>query len=194
MFGSRPTAAADTPAPPVDVSGEGVLTALLVTSMGEVTVELLEKDAPRTVANFVGLATGKVEWADPLTGQKTSRPLYDGTTFHRVIPDFMIQGGDPAGNGTGGPGFNWADEASALRIRHDRPGLLSMANRGPNTNGSQFFLTEVPTPWLDGKHAVFGRVTAGMDVVQRIARVPAAGGNNRPLTPVKLQEVRIYRA
>jgi len=193
MFGFRSAPAADTPAPPVDIAGSGTLTAVFVTSMGEITVELLEAEAPRTVANFVGLATGKVEWQDPMTGQKSTRPMYDGTIFHRVIPDFMIQGGDPAGNGTGGPGFRWADEASALKVKHDRAGLLSMANAGPNTNGSQFFLTEVPTPWLDGKHAVFGRVTSGLDVIQRIARVPA-NQSNKPVTPVKLQNVRIFRA
>jgi peptidyl-prolyl cis-trans isomerase A (cyclophilin A) len=193
MFGFRNSApASDTPAPAVE-AGEGTLTAVFVTSMGDVTVELLEKEAPRSVANFVALATGKLEWTDPLTNAKTSRPLYDGTVFHRVIPDFMIQGGDPAGNGTGGPGFRWADEASALKIKHDRGGLLSMANAGPNTNGSQFFLTEVATPWLDGKHAVFGRVTSGLDIIQRIARVPA-NQSNKPLTPVKLQTVRISRA
>jgi peptidyl-prolyl cis-trans isomerase A (cyclophilin A) len=188
LFG---TSAPDSPAPPVDIPGEGTLTATFVTSMGDVVVELLEKEAPRSVANFVGLATGIVEWTDP-SGAATKRPLYDGTDFHRVIPDFMIQGGDPRGNGTGGPGFRWKDEASALKIKHDRGGLLSMANAGPNTNGSQFFLTEVATPWLDGKHAVFGRVTKGLDVIQKIARVPT-GANNRPLTNVKLVKVVIAR-
>ena len=182
MFGFRNNAP-DSPAPPVDVPGEGTLTATFVTSMGDIVVELLEKEAPRCVANFVGLANGVVG----------GKRFYDGTVFHRVIPDFMIQGGCPQGTGTGGPGYDWADEASALKIRHDRPGLLSMANRGPNTNGSQFFLTEVPTPWLDGKHAVFGRVTSGLDLIQKITRVPA-NQMNKPLTPVKLVEVRIARA
>ena len=146
----------DSPAPPIEelVPGDGQLRATFKTSMGDITVELYEKDAPRTVANFVGLATGAVEWTDP-SGNKTKRPLYSGTIFHRVIPDFMIQGGDPQGDGRGGPGYRFGDEISPNR-KHDRPGMLSMANAGPGTNGSQFFLTEIATPWLDGKHAVFG--------------------------------------
>ncbi|MFZ5481932.1 MAG: peptidylprolyl isomerase [Myxococcota bacterium] len=187
MFGSTP----DSPAPPVDVPGEGQLKALFRTTMGDIEIELFEKEAPRTVANFVGLALGKVEWTDP-TGKKSSRPLYNGTIFHRVIPQFMVQGGDPQGDGRGGPGFRWKDEPSALRLKHDRPGMLSMANAGPNTNGSQFFLTEVPTPHLDGRHAVFGRVVTGLDLVSKIARVPR-NQNDRPLTPVKLSEVVVYR-
>jgi len=187
-FGSTP----DTPAPPVDyIPGTGPLKALLRTSMGDIEVELLEKEAPRTVANFVGLATGRVEWTGP-SGRKSTTPLYNGTIFHRVIPNFMIQGGDPAGDGRGGPGFRWKDEASALRVRHDRGGLLSMANAGPNTNGSQFFLTEVPTPHLDGRHAVFGRVVANQELVATIARVPR-GAMDRPQTPVTLNEVVVYR-
>ena len=118
--------------------------------------------------------------------------MYDGTIFHRVIKDFMIQGGDPKGEGTGGPGYKWKDEAAALKLRHDRRGLLSMANAGPNTNGSQFFLTEVVTPWLDGKHAVFGKVIDGMALVPQITRVPQ-NQNNKPLTPVKLIQVLVYR-
>jgi len=188
MFG---LGAQDTPAPAVDVPGEGPLKALFRTTMGDIECELFEKEAPRTVANFVGLATGKVQWTDP-RGQKVDRPLYDGTIFHRVIPQFMIQGGDPNGTGTGGPGYKWKDEASALRLRHDRPGLLSMANAGPNTNGSQFFLTEVPTPWLDGKHAVFGKVIANLELVAKITHVPQ-NAQNRPLTPIKLEQVLIYR-
>lgn len=186
MFGSAP----DSPAPPVNIPGTGVLKALFRTSMGDIEVELLEAEAPRTVANFVGLATGTVEWTDP-RGAKTTRPLYNGTVFHRVIQQFMIQGGDPAGNGTGGPGFKWKDEPSALKVRHDRAGVLSMANAGPNTNGSQFFLTEVPTPHLDGKHAVFGRVVDNLALVGKIARVPNAG--SRPTPPVTLNEVVVYR-
>jgi peptidyl-prolyl cis-trans isomerase A (cyclophilin A) len=187
MFGSTP----DTPASPVDVPGEGQLKALLRTTMGDIEIELFEKEAPRTVANFVGLALGNVEWTDP-TGKKSSRPLYSGTIFHRVIPQFMIQGGDPQGDGRGGPGYRWKDEPSALRLKHDRPGMLSMANAGPNTNGSQFFVTEVPTPHLDGRHAVFGRIVSGLDLVGKIARVPR-NQNDRPLTPVKLNEVVVYR-
>lgn len=187
-FGSAP----DSPAPAVTyVEGTGALRALFRTSMGDIEVEFFEAEAPRTVANFVGLATGNVEWTNP-QGRKVKAPLYNGTIFHRVIPQFMIQGGDPAGNGTGGPGFRWKDEAAALKLRHNQPGLLSMANAGPNTNGSQFFLTEVPTPHLDGRHAVFGKVIDNLALVNTIARVPVGGGN-RPVTPVTLNEVRVYR-
>lgn len=183
--------ASDTPAPQVNVPGEGPLRALLRTSMGEVEVELFEREAPRTVANFVALASGAVEWKRP-TGEKTRDPLYKGLIFHRVLPGMLVQGGDPKGDGSGGPGYAWKDEPSALKLRHDRPGLLSMANRGADTNGSQFFLTLVPFPELDGKHAVFGRIVAGLDVVERIARTPR-NQNDKPLTPVKLREVQVYR-
>ena len=183
--------APDSPAPPVQIPGDGQLMARLCTTMGDIDVELVEKEAPRTVANFVALATGGVEWTDP-SGRRRKDSLYANTIFHRVIPDFMIQGGDPAGKGTGGPGFKWKDEASALKLKHDRPGVLSMANAGPNTNGSQFFLTEVPTPWLDGKHAVFGYVVSGLDLVQRITRVPR-NQQDRPVDPIKLKAVEIYR-
>ena len=188
MFGFG---ASDTPASPVNIPGEGSLRAILRTTMGDVEVELYEKEAPRTVANFVALATGGLEWTRP-TGEKTTEPLYKGLIFHRVIPQFMIQCGCPKGEGTTGPGYTWKDEPSALKLCHDRAGILSMANRGPDTNGSQFFVTEVPTPHLDGRHAVFGSVVAGLDLVQRIARVPR-NQNDKPLTPVKLQEVVVYR-
>lgn len=183
----------DTPAPPIEtlVPGTGELRATFETSMGDITVRLLEREAPRTVANFVALATGQVEWTDPASGQKTRRPLYSGTQFHRVIPDFMIQGGCPLGRGTGGPGWRFGDEI-APGLRHDRPGVLSMANAGPSTNGSQFFLCEVPTPWLDGKHAVFGYVIAGQELISKIARVPSGPGN-RPVTPVTLNQVAVFR-
>jgi peptidyl-prolyl cis-trans isomerase A (cyclophilin A) len=183
----------DTPAPSIEllVPGAGELRATFQTSMGDITVRLLEQEAPRTVANFVALATGQVEWTDPASGQKTRRALYSGTQFHRVIPDFMIQGGCPLGRGTGGPGWKFGDEIVPA-LRHDRPGVLSMANSGPNTNGSQFFLCEVPTPWLDGKHAVFGYVTSGQELIARIARVPTGAGN-RPLTPVTLNQVAVFR-
>jgi peptidyl-prolyl cis-trans isomerase A (cyclophilin A) len=183
----------DTPAPPIEtlVPGAGELRATFETSMGAITVRLLDEEAPRTVANFVALATGQVEWTDPATGQKTKRPLYSGTQFHRVIPDFMIQGGCPLGRGTGGPGWKFGDEI-VPSLRHDRPGVLSMANSGPNTNGSQFFLCEVPTPWLDGKHAVFGYVVSGQELIARIARVPSGPGN-RPNTPVTLNQVAVFR-
>lgn len=174
----------DTPAPPVQIDGQGQLMARFVTSAGNIEAILHEDRVPRTIANFVALATGAVEWTRP-TGGATSDPLYSGTVFHRVIPDFMIQGGCPQGDGRGGPGWRFADEIDA-ELRHDVPGVLSMANAGPNTNGSQFFITEVPTPWLDGKHAVFGRVTEGFELVPKIARM----GNGE----VALEKVEIYRA
>lgn len=166
------------------------LYAIFETSMGNITVILFEKEAPKTVANFIELAQGKKEWRDPKTGKMTKRPLYDGTIFHRVIPEFMIQGGDPAGNGTGGPGYTFEDEFTP-KLRHDSPGRLSMANRGPNTNGSQFFITEVPTPWLDGRHTIFGQVLDGLDLVKKIARVKAS--RNRPVEDVVLKRVVIKR-
>ena len=168
-----------------------VMYAIFETSMGNITAELFEKEAPNTVANFVDLAEGKKEWKDPKTGKMVKRPLYTGTIFHRVIPEFMIQGGDPKGNGTGGPGYRFADEFSP-KLRHDKPGRLSMANSGPNTNGSQFFITEVPTPWLDNRHSIFGQVTEGMDVVRKIARVKQSRGN-KPVTDVILKKVIIKR-
>lgn len=182
----------DSPAPPIEtlVPGDGDLFARFETSMGNITVRLLEREAPRTVANFVALATGQVEWTDPSSGQKTKRPLYSGTQFHRVIPEFMIQGGCPMGRGTGNPGWKFGDEFGP-GLRHDRPGVLSMANSGPNTNGSQFFLCEVPTPWLDGKHAVFGYVTQGLEHIEAIARVPAS--STRPSQPVTLNQVAVFR-
>ena len=165
--------------------------AVFDTTQGKIVCRLFEKEAPQTVANFIGLAEGTKEWTDPKTGQKVKRPLYDGSLFHRVIPDFMIQGGDPEGNGTGGPGYKFADEFSPA-LKHDKPGRLSMANAGPNTNGSQFFITEKPTPWLDGRHTIFGEVVEGMDVVSKIARVPR-GANDRPSTDVVMKKVTILR-
>jgi peptidyl-prolyl cis-trans isomerase A (cyclophilin A) len=154
------------------------------TSMGDIVVKLMPQKAPRTVENFVGLAEGTKEWTDPKTGQKVKRPLYDGTVFHRVISQFMIQGGDPLGNGTGGPGYRFGDEIGPDN-RFDRPGLLAMANAGPNTNGSQFFITEVPTPHLDRGHTIFGEAVKGQDLVAKIAR----GGNGR----TRLDKVVITR-
>ena len=139
------------------------------TSMGDIVVKLLPEKAPKTVENFVGLAEGTREWTDPRTGQKQKRPLYDGTLFHRVIPQFMIQGGDPLGTGTGGPGYKFADEIGPDN-KFSKAGLLAMANAGPNTNGSQFFITEVPTPHLDRGHTIFGEVVKGGDLVARIAK------------------------
>lgn len=164
------------------------LYATLETSMGTIKVRLLPREAPKTVANFVGLAQGTKEWTDPKTGQKVKRPLYDGTIFHRVIPEFMIQGGDPLGRGTGGPGYRFEDEFSGRKF--DKPGLLAMANSGPNTNGSQFFVTEVATPWLNNRHTIFGEVIEGMEVVRTIARV-SKGPGDRPEHDVVLERVTI---
>ena len=140
------------------------LYAKFTTSAGAFTIRLFEKETPKTVANFVGLASGTKEWKDPVTGKGISKPFYDGLIFHRVIPEFMAQGGCPLGTGTGGPGYRFDGEYSK-NVRHDRGGLLSMANAGPGTDGSQFFLTFVPTPWLDGKHSIFGEVVEGKDVL-----------------------------
>ena len=165
--------------------GNGDLYAVFHTSRGNIVVKLFEKEAPKTVANFVGLATGKQEWVDPRNGQKSKAKLYDGTVFHRVIPQFMIQGGDPLGTGTGGPGYRFEDEFQSGR-KFDRPGLLAMANAGPNTNGSQFFITEVPTPHLNNRHTIFGEVVKGQDLVPQIARA----GNAQ----TKLKHVEIIRS
>jgi peptidyl-prolyl cis-trans isomerase A (cyclophilin A) len=169
-----------------------MLHAHFTTSEGSFTVRLFEDEAPRTVANFVGLAAGTKEWTDPRNGAKVTRPYYDGLIFHRVIAGFMIQGGDPLGTGTGGPGYQFADEFGAA-LRHAKAGILSMANAGPNTNGSQFFITLAPTPWLDGKHSVFGEVVEGMDVVERIGNTPTGKPGDRPLKPVVVQSVAVKR-
>jgi peptidyl-prolyl cis-trans isomerase A (cyclophilin A) len=169
-----------------------MLNAQFTTSEGNFTVRLFEQEAPNTVANFVGLAEGTKEWTDPKTHQKVKRPYYDGLIFHRVIEGFMIQGGDPLGTGTGGPGYNFADEFHA-RLRHSKAGILSMANAGPNTNGSQFFITLAPTPWLDNKHTVFGEVVEGMDVVSKIGKTATARPNDRPVKPITIQSVKITR-
>lgn len=160
------------------------------TSMGDLVIELFWDKVPNTVANFVGLAEGTKEWTDPRSRQKVKKPLYDGTLLHRVIPDFMIQGGDPLGNGTGGPGYRFADEFHPS-LKHDKPGILSMANSGPNSNGSQFFITEKATPWLDNKHSVFGQVVEGADLIAKITRVPTT--RDRPNKDVMLQHVLIGR-
>jgi peptidyl-prolyl cis-trans isomerase A (cyclophilin A) len=162
-----------------------------VTSEGTFTVRLHDQEAPNTVANFVGLAEGTKEWTDPRTNRKVTQPYYDGTVFHRVIDGFMIQGGDPLGQGIGGPGYNFADEFHPSR-RHDKAGILSMANRGPNTNGGQFFITLGPTPHLDDRHSVFGEVVSGMDVVKKIGST-RTGDRDRPLKDIVIQTVRIQR-
>ena len=165
-------------------------TATFTTSLGAFRVRLFPEHAPVTVQNFVELAKGEREWRDPRTGRSAKTPLYDGTIFHRVIPDFMIQGGDPQGTGRGGPGYDFEDEFPSGAPGLDRPGLLAMANAGPNTNGSQFFVTVAATPWLTGKHTVFGEVVEGMEVVDAISRVPT-GAMDRPREDVVLQQVTI---
>jgi peptidyl-prolyl cis-trans isomerase A (cyclophilin A) len=146
---------------------------------------------PNTVANFVGLAEGSKEWTDPRTNQKAQQPYYDGTIFHRVIDGFMIQGGDPLGQGYGGPGYKFADEFHP-NLRHSKAGILSMANAGPNTNGGQFFITLGPTPHLDNKHSVFGEVESGIDVVRKIGSTQV-GPRDRPVKDVVIQSVKIDR-
>src|SRR5579883_1278871 len=178
--------------PPINVPGQGQLYARFVTSMGNIVCRLEEERAPKPVKNFVGLATGTQEWKDPRTGEtKKGVPLYDGTIFHRVIPEFMIQGGCPLGQGTGNPGYRFEDEFHP-QLRHSGPGVLSMANSGPASNGCQFFITEVATPHLDNKHSVFGQAVVGADLVKKIARVPTKG--SRPAQDVVLQKVEIFRS
>jgi peptidyl-prolyl cis-trans isomerase A (cyclophilin A) len=165
--------------------------AIFETTLGAITCRLFEAEAPKTVANFIGLAEGAKEFTDPKTGQKTKRKFYDGLVFHRVIPQFMIQGGCPLGNGTGDPGYRFADEFHPS-LKHDKPGRLSMANAGPGTNGSQFFITVAETPWLDNRHTIFGEVVEGQDVADKISRAPR-GSNDRPRTDVVLERLRIER-
>jgi peptidyl-prolyl cis-trans isomerase A (cyclophilin A) len=167
------------------------LTATLRTNQGTIVVRLFPDHAPKTVRNFVELAEGTKEWTDPKTGRKTSARLYDGTVFHRVIPKFMIQGGDPLGTGTGGPGYKFADEFHPDLV-FNRPYLLAMANAGPGTNGSQFFITTVPTHHLDRKHTIFGEVISGDDVVEAISNV-RTGRNDRPADDVVIESVEIHR-
>ncbi len=165
--------------------------AVFETTEGSFTVRLFEKEVPKTVANFVDLAEGTKEWRDPSSGEKKTAPYYDGIIFHRVISGFMIQGGDRLGTGTGGPGYNFGDEFHPS-LRHSRPGILSMANAGPNTNGSQFFIMLGPTPHLDNRHSVFGEVVEGLDVVKKIGAVPT-GKQDRPVKPVVMNHVTIKR-
>ena len=167
------------------------LTATLTTTQGTVTIRLFPDHAPKTVRNFVELAEGGREWTDPRTRAMTKEKFYDGTIFHRVIPGFMIQGGDPLGTGTGGPGYQFGDEIHP-DLRFDKPYLLAMANAGPGTNGSQFFITVGPTPWLNGKHTIFGEVVGGADVVDKISHVETVPGD-RPVIDVVLQSVTIER-
>jgi peptidyl-prolyl cis-trans isomerase A (cyclophilin A) len=166
-----------------------MLLAHFTTSEGNFTARLFDAETPNTVANFAGLAGGTKEWTDPRTGKKVKQPYYNGTIFHRVIAGFMIQGGDPLGVGTGGPGYTFADEFHP-KLRHSKAGLLSMANRGPNTNGGQFFITLAETPWLDNKHTVFGEIIEGMDVVRAIGGAATSKPGDRPIKPVTIEAVR----
>lgn len=163
--------------------------AIFETTKGNITIMLYPDRAPETVANFIGLATGSKQWADPNLGGMTSKPLYDGTIFHRVIPDFMIQGGDPLGTGFGGPGYQFKDEFDDSLV-FSAPGRLAMANSGPNSNGSQFFITTVATPWLNHKHTIFGQVIDGEEIVEAISLVEK-DANNKPIEPVVIKKISI---
>ena len=165
--------------------------AQFVTSEGPFTVRLFDQEAPKTVENFVGLAEGTKEWTDPRTNKKVSTPYYDGVIFHRVINGFMIQSGDPLGQGIGGPGYRFKDEFHPS-LRHNKAGILSMANSGPNTSGGQFFITLGSTPHLDDRHSVFGEVVEGMEVVTKIGGTPT-GAQDRPVREIAIQSITIER-
>lgn len=180
----------------LNVTADQTIYATIKTSKGDIKLELYPESAPTTVANFVGLAEGTKQWVDPVTGEiVTDTPYYNGVIFHRVIENFMIQSGDRLGTGTGGPGYKFEDEIDPALV-FDGPGLLAMANAGPNTNGSQFFITHAETPWLNGKHTIFGKVVEGMDVVDVIATVEVIdpiSQNNKPVEDVVIEEVVIER-
>jgi peptidyl-prolyl cis-trans isomerase A (cyclophilin A) len=165
-------------------------TATFVTNLGSFTVALMPEHAPQTVENFVGLATGTRPWTDPRDGAAKNEPLYPGTVLHRVIEGFMIQGGDPTGTGTGGPGYQFDDECPPDGPTFNQPGRLAMANAGPSTNGCQFFVTVAETPWLNGRHTIFGQVTEGYDVVEKIGTVPTGPGD-RPVDEVVIERIDI---
>ena len=167
--------------------------AVFNTSEGNIVCRLFEKEAPKTVQNFIDLAEGKRDWTHPTSGKKSKDRLYDGTIFHRVIPNFMIQGGDPAGTGFGGPGYQFEDETKGSPHSFDKAGKLAMANSGPNTNGSQFFITVAPTVWLTGKHTIFGEVVEGQDVVDKITALPR-NRQDKPNKDIVVQSVTIERA
>jgi peptidyl-prolyl cis-trans isomerase A (cyclophilin A) len=186
----QPPQASDLPRYISDLKGAGALLAIIETTMGQIRCELFEDKTPITVANFVGLARGLKPYRNPKSGEQTTRPYYDGLTFHRVIPRFMIQGGDPLGTGTGGPGYKFGLEIHPL-ARHDGPGALAMANAGPDTNGSQFFITEEAKPELNDKYTVFGRCK-NIAVVRDIARVES-DAKNRPNKPVAIKRLTIIR-
>lgn len=187
-------AAKKTAEPPPPPRPDGLYVTFQLTHMGQpvgrIVARLFEKESPITVKNFVDLSLGKKAWLDPKTGKRVTRPLYNGLTFHRVIPDFMIQGGDPEGNGTGGTDVIPDEFHPSLSF--DRPGLLAMANAGPNTGSSQFFITEKPTPWLTGRHTIFGEVVEGQELVSSLARVPR-NGQNKPNDPLIMQKVTLTR-
>jgi len=166
--------------------------AVFNTSLGKITCRLFESDAPITVKNFTDLAEGKKSWKDNVSGKGGSGPLYDGTIFHRVIPSFMIQGGDPSGTGMGGPGYKFQDETKGSPHKFDTPGKLAMANSGPNTNGSQFFITVAPTTWLTGNHTIFGEVVEGQDVVDKVTAAPRSR-QDKPNTDIVLESITIER-
>ncbi len=166
--------------------------AIFETTEGTIVVRLFENDAPVTVKNFIELAEGSREWTHPSTHAKSNDPLYNNTIFHRVIPDFMIQGGDPAGTGMGGPGYKFQDETKGSPHKFDKTGKLAMANSGPNTNGSQFFITVAPTPWLTGNHTIFGEVVEGQDIADKISKV-SRGRQDKPNKDVVLNSVKIER-
>ncbi len=189
LLGAQEKAEKKAAAPPPE--REPGLYATINTSLGVMVCKLFEKEAPLTVANFTALARGTKEWADPKTGQQVKRALYTGTTFHRVIPGFMIQGGDPLGNGMGGPGYKFKDEFHPT-LKFDQPGRLAMANSGPGTNGSQFFITEVPTPHLNNLHTIFGQVVEGQEVVKQMTAAPR-DSNDKPRTTVVIKSIRIQR-
>ena len=166
--------------------------AVFETTMGSIVCRLFEKDAPKTVQNFIELAEGKRDWNDSVSGKKGPGPLYNGTIFHRVIPNFMIQGGDPSGTGSGGPGYRFEDETKGSPHKFDKSGKLAMANAGPNTNGSQIFITVAPTLWLTGNHTIFGEVVEGQEIASKISEVPR-GRNDRPSTDVIVNSIKIER-
>ena len=167
--------------------------AVFDTNLGKITCKLFDKDAPNTVRNFIELAEGDRDWKDKISGKKGPGPLYNGTIFHRVIPNFMIQGGDPSGTGMGGPGYQFADETKGSPHKFDKPGKLAMANAGPNTNGSQFFITVAPTTWLTGNHTIFGEIVEGQDVVNKITQVQR-DRSDKPTKDIVLNSVKIERA
>ena len=188
--------AADESPAPAETRGpymsDSTLYATIETTMGDIRVQLYESESPKTVENFTGLATGEKDWSDPVLGEvQKGKPYFDGIIFHRVIPDFMVQTGDPTGTGMSGPGYTIVDEFDS-RLKFSRPGVLGMANSGPNTGGSQFFITQGPTPHLTGKHTIFGQVVEGQDVVDAIGDAER-DSNDKPLKEISIKTIRIER-